>query len=164
MVGDPIGLFGLEIARLRPAPWTWPLITLGVVRPQTLAQILFGNTNMWVAAFIAMGVNFAWPSVLVLFKPSLAPFALIGTNRRTWWMALGVLAVASVPFGLAMWQDYLTAIQNSSVTPGYALVTVPLMLALVIARLGRTRRHVDARSAPNPPAGQVAEVRESTAN
>ena len=31
-----------------------------------------GNTDMWVAAAIAAGVRWAWPSVLLTFKPSLA--------------------------------------------------------------------------------------------
>ena len=157
----PLGLYAYGIVRLRPARWTWPLIMLGFAWPQTLAQILYGNTNMWVAAFIAMGVNFAWPSVLILFKPSLAPFALIGINRRSWWVALGVLAVAAIPFG-AMWLDYATAMRNSTLYPGYAIVTLPFMVAPLIAWLGRRTRRPRVHLEPNPAAEAVPDVDDLT--
>ncbi len=107
----PMTVFAASIAWLRPARWTWPLIALGVAWPQTLAQLLYGNTNMWVAAMIAAGVVLAWPSVMILFKPAFAPFALIGIKRRRWWVAMGVLCLAALPFG-AMWLDYATVIRK----------------------------------------------------
>ena len=132
-------MFGLCIARMRPAAWAWPLILLGVAWPQSVSQILYGNTNMWIAAFIAAGLSFGWPSVLVLAKPSLAPFALIGIRRRRWWLALGILALASIPFG-SLWIDYATAMRNSSLDASHALITLPLMLSPVWAWLARTRQ------------------------
>jgi hypothetical protein len=153
----PLGLFTWGIVRLRPAPWTWPLIMLAVAWPQTIAQILYGNTNMWIAAFIAMGVNFAWPSLLVLIKPSLAPFAIIGINRRSWWVGLAVLAVAAIPFG-AMWLDYLTAMRNSSLYPAYALVTLPFMVAPLVAWLGRGTRRPRVHLESDPAAKAVPDV------
>ncbi len=86
----------------------WPILALIVLFPKTPGQILFGNTDMWVAAAIAGGVRWAWPSVLVTFKPSLAFFALIGIRSRSWWIAAGVLALASLPL-LPLWLDYPTA-------------------------------------------------------
>ncbi len=135
----PITVFGLCIARMRPAAWAWPLIMIGVAWPQTVSQLLYGNTNMWVAAFVAAGLVFGWPSVLVLVKPSLAPFALIGIRRGRWWLALGVLALVSVPLG-SLWIDYVTAMRNSSLDASHALVTLPVMLSPVWAWLARTRR------------------------
>jgi hypothetical protein len=135
----PIAVFCFSIAWLRPARWAWPLILTGIAWPQTVSQVLYGNTNMWVAAFIAAGVCFAWPSVLVLIKPSLAPFALFGVRRRRWWVALGVLVVVSIPFG-TLWISYATAMRNSSLGLTHALITIPLMLSPVWAWLARGRR------------------------
>ncbi len=153
----PFGLYALGIAWLRPARWTWPVIAAGIVWPQTLAQVLYGNTNMWIAAFIAAGVAFAWPSVLILVKPSLAPFALIGIHRRRWWVAMGVLVLAALPFG-SMWIDYATVIRNSSLSAGYALVTLPLMLAPFVAWLGRDRAGRAGHLEMDAPAEAVPDV------
>ena len=134
----PIALFAVCVVRLRPARWSWPLIAFGIAWPPSVSQVLYGNTNMWVAAAIAAGTCWAWPSVLVLLKPSLAPFALIGVGRRRWWIALAILGVASVPFG-SLWLDYVVAIRNSSLTGVHAIGTLPLMLVPLAAWLGRRR-------------------------
>lgn len=133
----PLGVFAGSIALLRPALWAWPLILACIAWPQTISQILYGNTNMWVAAAVAAGVVWAWPSVLVLLKPSLLPFALVGINHRSWWLALGVLVLISIPFG-GLWPDYVTAMRNSDLGPLHALRTIPFFLAPLIAWLGRT--------------------------
>ena len=39
-----------------------------------------------------------WPLTLVLLKPSLAPFALPGIHRRSWWIVLGLMGLAILPF------------------------------------------------------------------
>lgn len=132
----PVGVFIVAIRGLRPAPWTWPLIAAGIAYPVTVSQLIYGNTNMWVAAAIAGGVRWGWPSVLVLVKPSLAPFALVGARNRRWWAALVILALISVPFG-TLWVDYVTALRNSSLSWTYALVAAPLMVVPMVAWLGR---------------------------
>jgi len=83
-------------------------------------------------------VCWAWPSVLVLLKPSLLPFALFGSNRRSWWIALGLLVIVSLPFG-TMWLDYVAAMRNANLGPLYALHTVPFFLAPLVAWVARTR-------------------------
>ena len=153
----PMTVFAASIAWLRPARWTWPLIALGVAWPQTLAQLLYGNTNMWVAALIAAGVVLAWPSVLILFKPAFAPFALIGIKRRRWWVAMGILCLAAVPFG-AMWLDYATVIRNSSLSASYGLINLPLMVAPLIAWVGRRRPERSVHLEADPFAQAVPDV------
>ncbi len=135
----PIGVFTWSLWQLRPAPWTWPLMAAGIAYPPTISPLLYGNTNMWIAAALAAGVVWGWPSVFVLLKPSLAPFALVGVRTRGWWIALAVLILASASFG-ALWADYVVAIRNSSLGPAHALVTVPLLLVPIVAWFGRTRR------------------------
>jgi hypothetical protein len=133
----PLGVFTWSIALLRPARWTWPLILACIAWPTTITAILYGNTNMWVAAAVAAGVVWAWPSVLVLLKPSLLPFAFVGVNHRSWWVALGVLVLVSIPLG-GLWPDYVTAMRNSDLGPFHALRTIPFFLAPLAAWLGRT--------------------------
>ena len=33
-----------------------------------------------------------WPAAVVSFKPSFAPFILIGVHRRSWWITIGLSA------------------------------------------------------------------------
>ena len=141
----PLGVFTYGIVRLRPARWTWPLILVCIAWPHTISQIFYGNTNMWIAAAVSAGVVWAWPGVLVLLKPSLLPFALVGVNHRSWWLALGVLVLVSLPFG-SLWPDYLTAMRNSDLGPLHALWTFPFFIAPLFAWLGRTRP--DSRGRP----------------
>jgi hypothetical protein len=153
----PMTMFAVGIAWLRPARWTWPLIAIGIAWPQTLAQLLYGNTNMWVAGMIAAGVVLAWPSVLILFKPAFAPFALIGVNRRRWWVAMGILCLAALPFG-TMWLDYATVIRNSSLSASYGLINLPLMVAPLIAWVGRRRPERSVHLQADAPAEAVPDV------
>ena len=78
----PLGVIAYIVWWCRPVAWMWPILALIVLFPKTPGQILFGNTDMWVAAAIAAGVRWGWPSVLTTFKPSLAFFAVIGIRSR----------------------------------------------------------------------------------
>ena len=94
---------------------------------------------MWMVAAIAAGTVWRWPFVFVLAKPTFAPIALLGIRHRSWWIALGVLAVASLPF-LAVWFDWITVVRNSDVSLLYNLPTLPLVLAPLVAwATGRDR-------------------------
>ena len=75
----------------------------------------------------------------VLLKPSLAPFALFGIRRRSWWLGASVLVVLCLPFG-AMWLDWLSTLRNSQ-GGGllYSSLEVFLLLLPLAAWWGRTR-------------------------
>lgn len=134
----PLPIIAWTLIRLRPAPWTWPLLAIIALWPRTEALILYGNPGMWMVAFICLALGRPWAGPLVLIKPSLAPFALLGFGRRSWFVSLAVVIAASIPFG-ALWLDYLTVLRNSHVPLTYSLLDLPLTLAPVIAYLGRTR-------------------------
>ena len=88
---------------------------------------------------MALGVVYYWPSVFVLLKPSLFPFALFGANRRRWWLALAVFVAMCLPFG-PMWADWVTTLVNS--TGGgllYSTLEVPMLLVPLVAWFGRSR-------------------------
>lgn len=135
----PLGVIGYVVWWCRPVVWIWPVLALIVLFPKTPNQILYGNTDMWVAAAIAGGVRWAWPSVLVTFKPSLAFFALIGIRSRSWWVAAGVLVIASLPF-LPLWIDYPTVMINSSAKFWYSFGNLPFFVLPIVAFLGSSRR------------------------
>ena len=134
----PLAILGVALVRLRPAPWTWPILALIALWPRTPALIYYGNPGMWIDAFIALALWQPWAGPLVLLKPSLAPFALLGGGRRSWWVSLVALAVVSAAFG-GLWVDYVRVLVNSHVPLSYSLLDLPLALAPVVAWLGRHR-------------------------
>ena len=79
-------------------------------------MMILGNTSMWIVA-AAFGAPYGWPSVFVLLKPTLLPFALLGAKKRGWWLGLAVLLVASLPFGL-LWIDWVWATMMDPKTAG----------------------------------------------
>ena len=135
--GLPLLIIGATVARYRPRPWTWPILTFCVLTGDTLWLTISGNPTLWTTAAVALGTRFGWPAIGALLKPTLAPFALIGIRRRSWWRALGGLLLLSIPFA-TLWPDYLTAIRNQrGVDLLYPLNNVPMMLIPLVAWLGR---------------------------
>jgi hypothetical protein len=137
----PLGITAYVLVRLRPVAWTWPILAIIALWPRTPALIYYGNPGMWAVAAVAAGVMWRWPAPFVLFKPSLAPFALIGIGPRGWFACLAAVALVCVPFG-SLWIDYLTALRNSSVPLTYSLLDLPLTLAPLVAWAGRSDRSV----------------------
>jgi hypothetical protein len=128
----PLGVTAWALWRLRPAPVAWPFLALCCFWPPFVARIVAGNPVMWAMAAVALGFLVRWVFVGALIKPSLFPFALLGMRDRAWWVALAIVAVASVPFG-ALWLDWLRAVTNSSGGLLYSLQDVPILLLPVIA-------------------------------
>jgi hypothetical protein len=135
----PLGITGWAIWGLRPRPEVWPLLALCIAWPTTLLKTWTGNPVIWSMAAMALGVIYAWPSVLVVLKPSLAPFALFGVWRRSWWVAAVALVVGCLPFG-ALWADWAASVVNSR-GGGllYSSLEIPMLLLPLVAWAGRTR-------------------------
>jgi hypothetical protein len=158
----PVGATGWAIWRLRPRPVAWPLLALCVAWPTTLLKTWTGNPVIWCVAALALGTIYRWPSVFVLLKTSLVPFALFGANRRSWWVALSVVALLSLPFA-GLWSDWLTSVVNSR-GGGilYSALEIPMLLVPLVAWLGRAEARgvgvgrSDGRA--GPPDGPVGEV------
>lgn len=129
----PLAITAWAVWRMRPSPIAWPFIALCLFWPAFVARTVAGNPVMWVMAAVALGCLYKWPSIFVLLKPSLFPFALIGIRDRSWWIALAAWALVSLPFGL-MWLDWTRAVTNS--TGGgllYSFQDIPILLLPVIA-------------------------------
>lgn len=135
----PLGMTAWVIWRLRPGPLAWPLMALCIAWPPTQVKLITGNPVMWSLMALALGCLFRWPSVFVLIKPSLAPFALFGINRRSWWLAFGLFVLLSLPFG-AMWSDWLRTVANSRGGGiAYSIQEIPVLLLPLIAWRWRRR-------------------------
>jgi hypothetical protein len=138
----PLGITGGAVWRLRPRPVFWPLIALCVANPTTLLKVWTGNPVIWSMAAMAVATlagstRFAAP--FALLKPSLAPFALFGINRRSWWLGLAVFVAMSVPFG-GLWGDWVASVLNSRGGGVlYSALEIPILLLPLVAWTGRTR-------------------------
>ena len=135
----PLGVMAYVVWWCRPTLRVWPVLALIVLFPKTLNQIIYGNTDMWIAAFIAGGVRWAWPATLVTIKPSLLFFAAIGILRRSWWIAALVLVVLSLPL-IGLWLQYPTVTLNSSAKVWYSFGNLPFFVLPLVAWIGSTRR------------------------
>jgi hypothetical protein len=139
----PIGVTAWMLVRLRPHPAAWLCIVLLLGLPQSREPIFWGNPVMWAVAAEAAGFAFGWPGVLVLLKPTLAPFALAGAPRRSWVIGLGVLSLVNLPL-LPLWFQWVTVLQGSSLSLDYSFSQYPLMAVPLVAWVARDRRRVAA--------------------
>jgi hypothetical protein len=137
----PLGIVAAAVVALRPRPLVWPLLALCASNPTTLLKIWTGNPVIWSMAALALAVvgSSRAAAPFVLLKPSLAPFALFGIRRRSWWAGAAALVLLSIPFG-AMWADWLTTVVNSR-GGGllYSSLEIPMLLLPLVAWWGRTR-------------------------
>ncbi len=141
----PLVVIASSVVRCRPTPRAWLLIALCVAWPVTPAKFLFGNPVIWLTAAMALGMRYHWPAALVVIKPTVIPFALVGARHRSWWLMLVALALLSLPF-LQDTLRYIPVLLDAMPNPVdgrggplYSLQEFPLLLIPVIAWLGRTR-------------------------
>ena len=92
------------------------------------------------AALVAAALRWKWPGALILLKPSILPFALIGIRTRGWWITAGILLVLTLPL-IPLIPDWLRAVVDARGPDGwlYSVKDLPLLMVPVIAYLGRTR-------------------------
>ncbi|MEO5966539.1 MAG: hypothetical protein ABIR11_13835 [Candidatus Limnocylindrales bacterium] len=131
----PFAVTAWALWRIAPPRWSWPLLVLCLAWPLTVEEVIKGNPVIWVLALESASLALGLPTTLVLLKPSLFPFALIGIHRRSWWLLLAAMAVASLPF-LTLTLQYPQVILDSR-GGGllYSVRDIPLVLLPVIAAL-----------------------------
>ena len=138
-IGFPIAALAFQWFRMRPAPIVWPFLALCLVWPPTLVTIAVWNSGIVFAGFLALATVYRWPAALVFLKPSVLPFAFWGANHRSWWIAVAVLIVASIPFG-SMWLDWFKVLENSRIGGiWHSIQQFPLFFVPILVWLGRTR-------------------------
>lgn len=146
----------------RPDRWAGPLIALCLAWPRTSGMLVVGNTDLWVSAFLALGLRFGWPALLIAIKPSFAPFVFAGARSRSWWIGLPLVALSALPFG-GLWFDWLAVVRNAPADMTYSALNMPLLLIPVIAWLRRTRRPTPAAERSRPDHGRSGPATSRTA-
>jgi Glycosyltransferase family 87 len=135
----PLAVLGFALYRWRPRWWAWAGLALLALWPRTIGAVLFGNSDMWMAAAVAGGLLWGWPGLLLLIKPTLAPLASLGARRANWWLGAGGMVVLSILM-LPLWQQYLQVLRDArGLGIDYSLGSLPFVFAPTIAWLGRTR-------------------------
>jgi hypothetical protein len=132
----PVGLAAFALRRLRPGFWALVGIVGLLAWPYTWLEVMKGNPVIWVVALTLLGIAYGWGGAFVLLKPSLFPFALLGIRDRRWWLAVGLLALLSVPL-LPLMLEYPAVILNGGADPLYSVLDLPLLLIPLVAWLGR---------------------------
>jgi hypothetical protein len=136
----PTGILAGSIYRWRPRWWAWAGLGLVALWPRTVGAVLFGNTDMWMAALVAGGLLWGWPAVLVSIKSTLMPLAFLGLHRRSWRLAAGGL-VALLLVTLPFWLQYVRVLRDvRGLGLDYSLGSAPFVFAPLVAWLGRSRR------------------------
>jgi hypothetical protein len=144
----PFGAIALSLRKLRPPLWGWvAMLGLVLVYGRTLIAIILGNPSIWAFAAILAGAAYGWPALGALAKPVLAPFALIGANRRSWWIGLAVIALASLAFA-PMWPDYVRVLGDArnSRDIWYVIGEMPAALVLAVVAWVSARRLAHAKT------------------
>ena len=76
--GLPICAIAGIVWHHRPTIWAWPVMGLCLSTFWSVEIIASGNPGLWIAMFAALGTVWRPAFALVLLKPSLGPFALLG--------------------------------------------------------------------------------------
>jgi hypothetical protein len=93
---------------------------------------------MWTATMFGAGFMLGWPAALLLLKPSLAPLAIAGARRRSWFLAIGIIAVGTVVM-LAESERYLTILRNQRGADVLYSIVDPLFAVPLLGWIGRSR-------------------------
>jgi hypothetical protein len=134
----PMAILIYVIVSWRPNLWAIAVMMALMMWVRAFGAFLWGNTDMWLAAAVAAGLRWGWPAALIAIKPSVLPFMLIGFRSRSFWIAIAVIALVSIPMW-ALWRDWVIAIRNMDQRLDYSLGSVTLYLVPIVAWLGRRR-------------------------
>jgi hypothetical protein len=135
-----VGLLSYVIWSWRPALWAVASILVCLAFPDQPVLYFRGAPVIVFAALVAAALRWKWPGALILLKPSILPFALIGIRTRGWRITAGILLVLTLPVILLI-PDWLRAVLDARGPDGwlYSVKDLPLLMVPVIAYLGRTR-------------------------
>jgi hypothetical protein len=143
----PVAIVGAIVWAQRPTPWQRVAILAMLALPVqggtswAVDFVVNGNPGMWVAAVVALATRWPFFGSWALLKPSLAPFAFVGINRRAWWLGAATLAVMSLAL-MPLWADYVVVLRN--VQGGGLLYSVPnvtLVLMPLVVPTWRAMQH-----------------------
>lgn len=149
----PLGVTAWIVVGWHPTLPAWALIAVCAAMVPSIWSVVTGNPVIWVLMAVALSTRWPAAAALVLLKPSLFPFALLGIRHRGWWVAVVLMAVVSL-VTLPLLLDWIRAVLNASGDRSgllYSIRDVPLLLIPLIARLRSTSPSAaPARPAPAP--------------
>jgi hypothetical protein len=107
----PLGIMAWHLNRTRPAWWSWPILAACLVPIGSSAILVYGNTDLWSQAFIALALRWPIASWLLAYKPSVLPIAVLFARDKRWWLGPVILLALALPWG-AHWLEYLEVMGN----------------------------------------------------
>ena len=133
------------VAWHRPGPWRLAVIAVVLAsNPMEILDYTAGTPTIWIVMFVALATRWPWWSAIVLAKPTLVVFGLIGVRSRTWWVTAVALSVVS----LAFWQMTLTwlgvMVDLQGATVLYSVPNVTLLLVPLVAAYPALRGRIGA--------------------
>jgi len=137
----PLAVIAWVVVRWRPSPWGWAGIAACLAYPPTSQMLVAGNPGLWIAAAAALGTIWRPAFALVLAKPSVFPFALLGVRDRLWWAIVAAgLAVSLVALPMTLqWVGVMLDARGFFSGPLYAFRDLGWMLIPIIAWRSGTR-------------------------
>jgi hypothetical protein len=135
-----VGLLAYLVWSWRPRLWAVTAILVCLAFPNMPIVYFRGAPVIVVTALVAAALRWKWPGALILLKPSVLPFALIGIRTRGWWLTAGLLLILTLPL-LPMIPAWIQTVLDSRGAGGflYSAKDLPLLMVPVFAYLGRTR-------------------------
>ncbi len=132
------------IAWHRPGPWRLAVIAVVLAsNPMEILDYTAGTPTIWVVMFVALATRWPWWSALVLAKPTLVVFGLLGfaVTRP------GGSPPSRCPLvSLAFWQMTLTwlgvMVDLHGATVLYSVPNVTLLLVPLVAAYPAMRRRI----------------------
>ena len=134
-IAVPLGVTLAVIASHRPGIWRLAVISVVLAsNPMEILDYTAGTPTIWIVMFVALATRWPWWSALVLAKPTLVLFGLLGVRSRAWWVAVAALSVVSLA-SLEMtltWARVVLDVRGVTIfysVPNASLMLVPLVAA-----------------------------------
>jgi hypothetical protein len=133
----PLSVLVWHVIDCRPRWWAWPILAGMMATLPVAAGLVYGNTEMWTAAAVAVACRFSPAAWFLVIKPTVLPVALLFARDRRWWLTIPVVILAAIPLG-DLWVDWATAMLN--VEHKNALYSLPAVIWLGFPLVARTAR------------------------
>ena len=136
----PLGVLAWHVWSCRPRWWAWPVLAGLAATVPVAAGLVYGNTEMWTAAAVAVACRFSPAAWFLVIKPTILPVALLFARDRRWWLTIPVVTSLYLPFG-DLWVDYVQAMLNvEGANPLYSLPGLAWLAIPLVAWWARTTR------------------------
>jgi hypothetical protein len=135
--GIPLGILLWHLIRSRPGWWSWPILAACAGTIPASSVIVYGNTDMWTAAVVALACRWPGLGAALAFKPTLLPLGILWLRRRAFWAGVVVVLLLCLPLG-GLWIDWFRAVRNFPVNPLYSWPVIFIVAIPLVAWFART--------------------------